>query len=293
MAHLLRHCRYLIDDGGVRTSLKVLLQLLASFLTLAVMISWIGLFLLGVLGSLGRAYWQSEFVSEFLPPPTLRPPMQWAVGLGVPVVCLIASHVIGTRVVGKVRGTLLRIALFPLLGALFLLLLFVYCYFVPYLLIRLQDTPALSSPAWVGQHLWAIVAVVAGVPVVALTSARRCATIARIAARGRCNMGQRDSGAPWVIFVLLVSWAGTFFYGPSEAALLLREDAPWISPIVLEHPRRRTRGNSVTGDDFPTPTVHDDVEPLLRHRATLEQLGGGGLSARRSCAEFAEATHGQ
>jgi hypothetical protein len=169
---------------------------------------------------------------------------------------------------------------------------------VPHLLIRLQDTPALRSPAWVGQHLWAIVAVVACVPVVTwllrtLGDLRRLRALRLVPA---AIWVSATWAAPWVIFVLLVSWAGTFFYGLSET--IPREDVPWTAVLLWHVCFWSTLFGAVLVDPLPgmispSPTVHVYVKPLLRNHPRLEQLCGSGRPAGRNCAEFTKATDGQ
>src|SRR5262245_32952597 len=108
---------------------------------------------------------------------------------------------------------------------------------------------------------------------VVLTSARRCATIARIAARGSCNMGQRDLGRPMGNLCLSCVLGGyvllrTLGYTSERRSSV--DLCRVVKRVLVGHLLRLSRDRSVTGDNFPSPTVHVYVEPLLRHHAKAE-----------------------
>jgi hypothetical protein len=206
--HLVRHCRYLVDDGGLSTSLKVLFLLLASFVTLGIVISYLGIMGLGTVGFVGRLGWR------IVAPPTISTTWQWVVGLSG-----LAWFTLGAVTLRISRGRS-RMNKGLALGAYAVgsLILF-YC--TPFLMESLRKTSVFSSPAWAWQHVWGILALVGGIAVGSWLLHR----LGELPGLGLLKFAavalwvMMTWLAPWIVLVALVTWAGVAFYSFSEAVM--------------------------------------------------------------------------
>ena len=203
VAHLLRHCRYLIDDGGLRTSLKVAVQVLASLLTVGVILTWAGVLLLGDIGLIGRLLW------TLIPPPPLAAGVQWLLGLsgvGLVVVMFATSR----RTMHRSSSPWRRGAMVVICLAVLALAAYLYAF----LLERLVDTPPLRSGAWLWHHRRAALAVAVAIVSTSfiLQQIGRFASFKRVGIAGNAIWVATTWLLPWCIVVCLVCWAGVPFY---------------------------------------------------------------------------------
>ena len=195
--HIVRNCRYLVDQGGIKTSLLLASLVLAGLSTIFVIISWIGTMLLADLGFIGVLIWPQVL--------SLDPGSQW--GLGVLGVGLFIIALRGLRL----KNVVLRgLAFLPLLGAMFLSGVGIAA-----LNERLSRIPILSSPIWTVRNLLLVIGLLVAIPTVAWL-------LALIGRRLRSASLQLTGNSLWVVYswlfpwlsALLVScWVGLYLYG--------------------------------------------------------------------------------
>ncbi|WP_157549878.1 DUF3488 domain-containing protein [Microbacterium sp. Leaf288] len=206
-AHVLRHSSYLVEDGGWRTATKIGWLLFASFLSLAVLLCWIGVMLIADLTmvSLMTHGWIEGWAGP--KPSWMADPLaQWALGVGG-VVLFVLLFRSGLRMeatgrfMAKTRATLLR-----------LLALIVLLLAIPFLTARIFASPILSSPAWIADY-WLVITIAAvgfGLLVITLRWLARIRALAILGALASGLVATVAAVLPWALAILVICWVGTF-----------------------------------------------------------------------------------
>lgn len=192
VAHILRHCRYMVDDGGLRTVGRLLLLVLASFITLASEILWISVMVFGSGGFIGL------LLHQWVPPPSLPVFSEWLIGL-------FGFLLLGLFI--RVKHFLLRmICLIPVLA--------LWGWSVPVLARRLEGTPLLRSPQWLMEQSVVILltAAILLIVVIGLNIASHWKPLGVLAKVGRAMTLFIVAATPWLIAILLISWVGIFAF---------------------------------------------------------------------------------
>jgi hypothetical protein len=167
--HLRRHCRYIVEDGGVKTSLRFGGLVVLNLLTVLSIVVWAGVLLVGDCGVLASAALPDDFRSD------AWVWLQWllaALAVGM-LARLIAS--VGDSQQSRPRNTravALRLAI-VFIG------LPIYAVAMAGLLARVDSAPLLRSPQWLIDHGVIVIAgicAVMAVTALASTASRRVST---------------------------------------------------------------------------------------------------------------------
>lgn len=210
VAHILNHCRYMVDDGGVRTVGKLLLLIVASFVTITAAILWLGVMVIGDAGMIGL------LIHRWMPPPTFGVLAEWGIGLG---------GLLLLPMMGRKRNLWWGLLTFPMAVIL--------CWTMPFLARRLEATPLLRSPQWLLEHFFEVLSVTAIflVFVGALNISGRWRPLSSLSGVGRALIHLVVSVTPWIIAVLLICWVGTHAF--TNYVIPLLNDTADIATLTL------------------------------------------------------------
>lgn len=210
VAHILNHSRFLVEDGGVKVGIKIAVLLIASAVTFGVLIAWIGMMVIGDLGGLGHAVVSSL---GWPLPGEIPAGLSWTIG----IVGLASAFGLlrAGRVVIAPAGSGVTVLL-RVIGGMVLGLAAVAIGFVsgPYLSGMLAVTPVLMSPTWLTENMAAVL-IVAGAIALALTAMHwlgRWRPLHALGVVARSITFIVARALPWIIAILLISWAGVFMY---------------------------------------------------------------------------------
>jgi hypothetical protein len=229
--HLRRHCRYMIEDGGVRTSSRMLLLIVVNLLTVASIVWWFGV----MLGDYGM-------VGSLLLPPEIDSPeglvaLQWALAAVAIGLAGWLIHQVGNGAPAK------RTRLRTLAGVvLWLLGMAVFCVSTTALATRVTTVPLFAGPEWIVDNALVVAgSVLAIVVITGLLGAlsrrirRGAPTLQRLNRAGVVFLTLRvvQFGA-----VLLVAWAIAWMYtaykDSGSALPLLVFFGALSAPLVLQ-----------------------------------------------------------
>jgi hypothetical protein len=220
--YLLSHSRYMVEQGGWVLLLRILAMLLASFVTLGVMVAWVGTMLIGDLGLIG---WGLRAAVGIDPEWLRGSGAQWAVGLGGLAWLFVAIWLINRsarepdvtprqRIWVGPRDLLLVLRNLLLVPVLLVPPLFA----MPSLIERLDAVPLLSSAAWTIENL-PFVAIVLGVVLGATIGLNALAVPLRALRPIAGGISYLVARALAVATgVILVSWAGLAMFRAMQSS---------------------------------------------------------------------------
>ena len=228
-AHLRRHCRYMIEDGGLITSLRFAGLSLLNLLTVVSIAVWVGVLPIG----------DFALVASWVLPPEVDSPQGWAslqwplAVVGIVMFAALASSSGRPRLAGESSGKPKRWLL--LLG------LPIHAAAMAALLARVETVPVLRSPAWVLHHSHIIVVGIAATALLtclALAASRRM-PFGSIPLRRVGDLGVvlLTRGLVWGMATLLVVWSAAFIYGGVSHApglFLIAFFAGLSAPLLLQ-----------------------------------------------------------
>jgi hypothetical protein len=195
--HIIRNCRYLVDQGGLRTSLLLASLMAAGLGTILLIIAWIGTMLLADLGFIGVLIWPQVLM--------LDAGAQWALS-----VLGIALLVVAFQVVRIKKKIVKALAFLPQLA-----LLFLSGVGIAALNERMSRIPILASPAWTIRNLLLVVGSLIVVPLVAwlLAAVGRRFKSASLQLIGNSLWVMYSWLFPWLLALLITCWVGLYLYG--------------------------------------------------------------------------------
>ena len=195
LRHVHRHCRYLVEDGGLRIVAKIALLVMINVVTLLVLFAWAGAVLIGTV----------DFYGMKLLPPTSRSWIgsglaAWAIGLTGPCGMLLAFRAVSSRPARR-EWTMLVLGTAVALWA------------TPVLVGCLEASPIFRSPTWALENLSRILLFLLGFGVVVAGSnyAGRWHASAPLRLMVNAVVAAIMSAAPWSVAVVLVAWSGMYF----------------------------------------------------------------------------------
>lgn len=207
-AHLRRHCRYMIEDGGLKTSARFAGLSLLNLLTVLSVVVWFGVLLIGDVALLA-----SLVLPAAVDSPEGWPWLQWPLAFVCIVMLGFLVSLTGRSTnlggVKTLRQTFLR-------ALAMLMALAVYALTCAALLGRVETVPVLRSPVWVLQHAEFVSAGVAGtvlVTALALSARGRAGFLSSFTRRvGDLGVLLLARALVWAVGLLLVLWPAAWMY---------------------------------------------------------------------------------
>jgi len=236
--HLRRHCRYMVEDGGVRTSARMIVLGLLNLATVASLVFWFGI-MLGDFASVG-----SWFLPSDIDGPDGNQSLQWVLAVVAIGLLWWLVHRVGAAARAedstaagfrRLRTGMWRLVL-RLAGMAILLV------GGAALATRITEVPALASPDWLGDHVVLVAAVIGALALVtglinaASRSVRRGAPL--LQRLSRAGIALLTLGVVQVVGILIVAWATAWMYTEFNGADSLWPLAVFFgalaAPLVLQ-----------------------------------------------------------
>ena len=244
--HVLRRCRYLIEDGGWKTSLLLGTMLVSGVLVLAILIGWVGTMLLADPALLGPA-----------PADDLR----WLVAIAA-LISYVLLFFIWRRLL-RIERLGVRLLLFPVACIPFVLLVLT----TPSLAAVIGDLGPLSQPEWWADSFVLVAVVVLVlflVPILALQ-------VRQTRGAGRLALTANALLLPKILALLGLTWAGFWVWRAMENEASLAGVGIFFGILFL--------GALVATIDLPgRVSPHRPYRDMLARCFAVVRTGGGAAA---------------